>query len=390
MATDETSKSRSLKTDDTSVLTLIYKFHPIVGGAERQAKLLCRSLLESGVNTFIMTARLNKLPAKETIDGIEVIRTKVVSKDNKIAGFSYAFSLFIALFKHRKKIKIIHSHIMTLPAMVATLFGKIFRKPIIVKVSGGGNNGDIQQLKNSFMAKQKIVFLKTADKFISISSEITKELIELGIDEKKIASIPNGVDTGIFTPNENKSAARKKIGIEDRLTLCYVGRLVREKNVFLMLRAFKRLTQEHTVNLLIVGDGYCRDDMKRFITENKIGALVRMIGNVKDVESYIAASAIGLLPSLREGLSNSMLEMMACGVPVIASKVGGASDVIENNINGLLFDSNDEDALFKHMVALVTDEEKRMRLGENAHKTITEKYSIKKVTQAYIDLYESL
>jgi len=146
------------------------------------------------------------------------------------------------------------------------------------------------------------------------------------------------------------------------------------------------------VHLLLVGDGPERARLERLARDRKVSNLVHFCGATNDVGSYIHAADFGLLPSLQEGLSNALLEMMAAGLPVIATAVGGNVDVVRNDVNGVLVPPADAEQLAQSLVRIVQQPDLRYRLGMEARADVERRFSyealVTNMSAIYRDLYD--
>ncbi|MBI2572507.1 glycosyltransferase [Candidatus Woesearchaeota archaeon] len=180
-----------------------------------------------------------------------------------------------------------------------------------------------------------------------------------------------GIDIDRFRPYENKAAAKVKVGLDpSKFVIGYVGRISQEKNIHILLDAFKRLSDQHAVTLVLVGDGSKEHKEKLDLPLN-----CKVTGFVSNVESYLQAMDLFVMPSLTETTSLATLEAMSCGLPVIASKVGFMAHYIEKDHNGVFFSAANSAILAAKIEKLRRDPQKRKLLGENARRTIAYSYS---------------
>jgi glycosyltransferase involved in cell wall biosynthesis len=180
-----------------------------------------------------------------------------------------------------------------------------------------------------------------------------------------------GVDIDKFAPEADKFLAKTKVGIpSDRMVIGYVGRVSKEKNISVLVNAFKRLRHQKKVYLLIVGDG-----PEKQVAELKELPNCKVTGFVHNVEDYLKAMDIFVMPSLTETTSLATLEAMSTGLPVIATKVGFIKRYIVRNHNGLFFPRNSASMLAVKMEKLLRDREMRHMLGQNARKTVAYSFS---------------
>ncbi len=202
------------------------------------------------------------------------------------------------------------------------------------------------------------------------SLEIEELFNYVGIkSEKKVVHL--GIDVEKFLPTQDKIEAKKKVGINpDYKIIGYTGRIAREKDIMTLFRAFKKLKQERKdIQLLVVGDGL--KSHKRILSSDKD---VILPGAVSNVEDYLRAMDVYVLTSLTETSSLSTMEAMACEIPVITTKVGFVKRYVKDKENGLFFPKHNDLVLSIKINSLLNDEEQRKILGENARKTILERY----------------
>ena len=180
-----------------------------------------------------------------------------------------------------------------------------------------------------------------------------------------------GVDINTFTPAADKNYYKNKIGISpEKKVIGYVGRISREKNTLVLLEAFKKLERQNNVHLLLVGDGP-KDQTERFNTLNNC----TITGFKTDVNNYLKAMDVFVMPSLTETTSLATLEAMATGIPVIVSKVGYIKDYVKKDYNGLFFPKNSSKLLAAKIAKLLDNSELQEKLGKNARKTVIYSFS---------------
>ena len=190
------------------------------------------------------------------------------------------------------------------------------------------------------------------------------------------ALIPNYVETDVFKP---LNIAKKKGSI------CFIGRLTKQKNLFALLEALKGLP--YTIS--IIGLGEQEEQLKKFANKNEINAI--FLGNIPNHElpEILNQHELFILPSLWEGMPKTLLEAMACSMPVIGTKIDGTREVIEHRNNGILCDT-DSNSIRKAIINLMGDEALKQNLGESARRTIIENYSLDTLAEKELKLMEAL
>ncbi len=370
-------------TPEIRVAMLIQRYLPHVGGAERQLASLCPLLAAQGVTVQVVTRMHVPLPPNEIIDGVPVCRIRTPGP--KVIS-SFLFSLRSQAVLRRFRPDVLHAHELLSPSTTALLAKTFLGKPVLAKPLRGGTLGDIAKLKSRRSGALRIRSLRrSVDAFVAISDEIDAELRELGIPDRSIHRIPNGVDTDRFQPvtPDRKTGLRRELNLDGDPLVVFSGRLAPEKGVDILLAAWADLLREiPRAGLVVLGDGPEHDSLTRLAGER-----VRFVGPVDDVAPYLQAADIFVLPSLTEGLSNSLLEAMASGLAVVATSVGGARDIIIQEQNGFIAEPGKAQNLLHAILVLCRDTELKQRLGVEARRTIVDGYALPTVAARLTELY---
>jgi glycosyltransferase involved in cell wall biosynthesis len=215
-----------------------------------------------------------------------------------------------------------------------------------------------------------------------------KFLIErLGYDPAKVIVIRNGVDAAGRSPSENK---RRELRLNDGDVLVgAVGRLDRQKGFETLIEAMARL-KETSLRCAIIGDGPDRPRLEDLIRRRGLENSVRLLGEKDDVPSWLSAFDLYCLPSLWEGLPNSLLEAMALGLPVVASGVDGVPEAVTDGKNGLLVPPENPESLAAALESLLSDPVKRAALGAAAKAAVGERFTLARMIAEYERAYGNL
>ncbi len=367
------------------VIMVISQFYPLLGGAEVQARQLAGALVKKGVHVSVLTRRLKGVPPREVLDGVSVYRAIRTVPVPFLWGVFFMLSVFVFLYRKRKEYTIIHCHILQeFQTVVALFFKIIFNKKVIVKMSSSGETSDIKLLKRSLMGKLFYPLIKRVDAVVAVCKQSTRELINGGFSGERIAEIPNGVDLDRFAQRPPRRGLKVP-------TITFVGRLDRYKGVDFLLEAFKRvLSRGSNSRLLIVGSGPDETLLKDKAVRLHLEENIQFLGKREDVFSLLLDSDIFVLPTLSEGMSNVLLEAMACGLPVVATTVGGNCDLISNRHNGILVPPGDSGTLGEALMEILHDAPLARQLGDKARKTVQENYSMESITDRYLALYNRI
>lgn len=373
------------------VLMLSTSFYPLPpGGAERQAERLSAYLVQRGIQVTVLTKHMPELKRYETHDGYEIIRIPGFGP-GKVETFTFVLGAIWAMLFKIKRFDILHSHLVYAPGFAASIAGKLLGKKTIVRFRSSGPGSDLANSKRNLRGIFRMAVLKRlADCYIVLTQEMEDELILNGYDPKRIERMYNGVDANHFSPPAVKERNTELIP-KDKTVLLFVGRLTPDKNVPLLLNALKRaLSQCPNLYLILVGDGEEKEALIHLTDELNLQDYVKFVGSKPDVLEYLQMADIFVLSSLSEGISNSLLEAMSCGLACISTDVGAAKEILDDGRCGLIVPSDDVDGFTDAIVQLASDNSEIEKFGKLARLKIVNHYSIDAVGESYINLYQKL
>ncbi|SDT97032.1 glycosyltransferase [Desulfobacula phenolica] len=235
---------------------------------------------------------------------------------------------------------------------------------------------------------RKLLFLKPIS-IVAVSNDICKWLNEtVKVPAVKICTIINGVDTNKFLPPPDKAAAKIKIGVDPSpMVIGSVGRMDKVKNYEMLLTASSMIDSASSPFCMVfVGDGPERKCLEQCARDKHLKNVV-FAGQQENVVDYLQAFDLFVLPSVAEGISNTILEAMACGLHVIATDVGGNTELIEDKKNGTLVHLNDVEALADRIGWSLANPEASRRIGEFALKLCIQRFSLERMVLEYENLY---
>jgi sugar transferase (PEP-CTERM/EpsH1 system associated) len=210
-----------------------------------------------------------------------------------------------------------------------------------------------------------------------------------GIPPQKVQVIYNGIDTAKFN-NGDINTNRLEFGLnKQHIVIGCIARLDRVKNIQLLIKAVADLKCK-LVRLLIVGDGPEMDNLKKLSEDQKITNQIVFSGRRNDIPELLQIMDIYVQPSFFEGISLTILEAMACGLPVVATQVGGNPEIITDKYDGILIESDNTDELIQALTLLIKSEERRKILAEQARATIEKRFSLSLMVDNYANLFKGL
>jgi glycosyltransferase involved in cell wall biosynthesis len=238
-------------------------------------------------------------------------------------------------------------------------------------------------------------------RYIATSGDIEREFGERGLDTSRVLRIPNGVDTGLFRPvegTEERDRLKRELGLPPGPLVAFVGMLIPRKNVHVLLEAFVRVRASNPeAHLVIVGPppppgstSRYPEQLNEIVRGANASAGVTFAGRVPSSAPYLRAADVFAFPSAQEGMPNVLLEAMACGIPSIASRISGTTDIVRDGDDGFLFEPTDVDALARRLDELLADSARRRTIGEAARRRVLGSYSLDAVAVRYIALYDEL
>jgi glycosyltransferase involved in cell wall biosynthesis len=245
------------------------------------------------------------------------------------------------------------------------------------------------QDKQKFFQPFATFALRQADRIIALGSDLKRQAATQGCKESKIITMNVGVNMQRFKPLD-KVKTRKELKLADVFTVLYVGNLIKLKRVDAVIRCFSEVCMEHDMQLVIIGKGPEEDRLKTIASSYGCSGKISFKGYISysNIPSYVASADVLMLLSESEGLPGCIQEAFACGVPVIATAVGGIADLVINNENGFLVQTWEEAR--DHLKDMVTDQDLSSRLGTKAYRFSQNNLSLERIASDLDDLYKSL
>jgi len=372
------------------IIFVIRYFHPFIGGLEKKVLTLASQLIQRGVSVEVVTSRLHRsCRAHELINGVPVCR--LLSPRIKVFGaLVFLFCLFIYLIKKRHQYTIVHAFQVGYSSALAISLGTFLRKKTVLNLSGSGSGGDIQRHRRTPWGIIFLVLCRLAARIVVLNKQMVKELRAIFYNDDFIALIPNGVDLITYRKHSDSTTLKSALQIDEGKIIVYTGRLSPEKGVDFLIRAYAALPVSVLERLYIVGDGPERERLLDLIKQLHLGDRVVMAPGVEDVSSFLQLADVFVMPSHFEGLSNSILEAMACGVPVIATRVTGNVDLIEDGVTGLLVSPGAVKEMAEALLTILTDHEKGENLRRRALEMVQHNYNLNTMVERYSNLYKRL
>lgn len=227
------------------------------------------------------------------------------------------------------------------------------------------------------------LIVQSSDRLIAVSRSVMKHAIEdLGAPSFKTFVIPNGVNTRAYLPNTHKGKD---------VIVTFIGRLIGNKGPNYLIRAAPSILKNHPeVHFYIIGEGPLKDKLIKIATLRKLKDRVHFFGSVPDVLPFLQETTVFVRPSLTEGMSLTVLEAMACGLPIVASNVEGNVEIIDNGKTGYLVPPADSKALAEAIIFLLDNRKIASEIGRSARKKTEKFYDWEQIADQTLKIYLSL
>lgn len=368
----------------------------VYGGAERSAYNMVKNLCKKKIDLIVFSTSFSSESYIETFDHFMVYR---YGTNIKLLSTNISFGMFWKTLKHDIDIANVNFDIPPGP-FAGLLYAKMKKVPLVINY-----RGDWVDDYGSFFRKTCISFfnrylvdrlLLQADVIISPTERYIMESKFLGKYRDKIVVIPNGINLEDFDIDIPKYECRNILNLQlNEYILLFVGTLGPHKGPDILLKSFSLLAATFSnISLVFVGDGVMKDDLKKLARNLNIESKVKFVGYQSDIHKkimYYKSSDIFILPTVgeHEVFGNVNLEAMACGIPIVASSIGGIPDLVENGVNGLLVPPRNVDELSKAILYLLKNEDIRIKMGKNG-KEKAKFYSWELIAEKTKKVYEQL
>jgi glycosyltransferase involved in cell wall biosynthesis len=346
-----------------------------LAGTEIATYNIATYLARWGHEVHVITSLDEGLPKASLEEGFYVHR--IFWRKIRFLGI---ISFWIKIFWHLKKIKPDIIHVQSVGIGIPGFLAKIvLKKPFVVY--GRGSEVYLPLMFTNTISK---LVLKNADAVIALTEDMKGEMQK--IYDRDIFVIPNGINLERFK-NLSKGDIRGKGG----KTILFVGTLCPVKGLTYLIEAMKITRDKNKdIRLMLVGSGEERVHLEVLIKKLKLKKCVNFIGKVpnEEVPEYMFASDVFVLPSLSEGFPNVVLEAMASGLPIVATNVGGLSEIIKDGENGFVVEPKSPKQIAEMVLMLLEDDELRERISKNNKKRVKD-YSLESVVARLEEIYRS-
>jgi glycosyltransferase involved in cell wall biosynthesis len=360
------------------------------GGVEKVVFELSRGLSSAGANVDVFTLQTAGGPCLEEAGGVRVHRVPALQM-TKLLGLQSAASPRLVTYAvdqlMRLRPDVIHVHNrFFFTSLIAAAAAKALNIPLITTLHLGSLEALPLPQRLPVLAYERLLgrtIIQASERVIAVSQAVADYTRRLGATPEKTQVQPNAVDSDAFRP---RLTARK-----GPPRIAFVGRLIQNKGPQYLMAAIPRLVErEPAAEFWFVGDGPMRACLEETAQNLGVAENVRFLGVRQDVAGLLNESDIFVRPSLMEGMPLTVLEAMACGLPVVATPVGGTAELVTEGKTGLLVPPRNVDALTTALQRLIDSPQLRAELGANGRRLVEKDYGWQRISRETLAVYEDV
>ena len=390
-----------------NVAMVTYQFPPMFAGGARHALELARALKGHGIESFFIGANLTHSRAEETFEGFRVFRF-TPRGPGRIRYLTYALQVCRKLSAERDSFDILHFHSIRPFYFLIVAFAKLLKKPVVLSPTLIGHDDPMSLKDKPFLWQLEGRIYRYYDKVICKSTAMRESCERAGLPRSIVESITGAIPCAApdspFRPASGPDEVRETrqaLGLPlDSFLVTFVGHIQPRKGSDLLFGAWDELLSERrfTGHLVLVGPydaegGSAFHAALRAVRDRANEKRIIFVGQVPyaDVPRYLRASDCFVFPSERESLGKAVIEAMACGVPVICTRIPGVTeDIVDNGVDGVVIERRDPMDLAAAIFKLKQEAALRRTLSLNAIDKVRRKFSLAEVTERHRELYKSL
>lgn len=299
---------------------------------------------------------------------------------------------------------IIHAHSPLLNGWPAHFIAKRAHIPLVYEVrafweDAAVDHGTAQPNSFKYRASKKLdtMLMRRADKIVTLSRTMREEILARGIEENKVYVVPNAVDASRFRPTKKKRSLVEQLGLNNSRIVGFIGSFYHYEGLDLLIRAFEKAwTPNHSLKLLLVGDGFEYERIKQLSAASPVGEHLTLTGRIdySKICDYYSLLDIAVFPRYKMRLTDLVcplkpLEAMAMEIAVVGSDVGGIREFIQHEETGLLFKPGDADALASAITRLCESSDLCKKIGSRGRKAVWQNWHWPVVIKRYVEIYRA-
>ena len=391
-------------TQELTVVMLTWEFPPrIIGGISPHVYYLSKSLAENGVKVYVVTCDFPDAPQHEVVNGVEVFR--IDSYKNPSPDFAtWVYLMNVNMQKEAAalvnslggNVDVFHAHDW-LVANAGIGLKHVFRKPLLATMHSteiGRRNGIHFDYERMIHETEAWLTYESWRVICCSDYMVSHVRWAFGLPGDKLVMISNGVNAGVYAKAEGEdlSQFRSKFALPDEKIVLFVGRLVYEKGIHVLVNVVPKVLEKVNAKFIIVGNGYMREQLSSLVRNIGLAHKVLFTGFVDDetLRKLQKCADVSVVPSLFEPFGIVALEAMAARSPVVVSDTGGLSEIVEHDVTGVKVYPDNPDSLVWGITKVLLDETYTNQIKANAYKKVQEKYDWNKIAQQTKGVYEAV
>lgn len=381
------------------VLLVAGAYSPELSSGGLQSAAVARVLGPRLDAVVLTTSSEPTLRRQDEVDGVPVSRI-YIDVNSRLSFVRALAGMAVALVRLLPRVDIAHIQGYSTKNILIMALAKLFGRPVILHLQTARHDEP-----SAVKGQGRLAWCaySTADLYLSVSPGLTASYLATGLPADRIREVPNGVDASRFRPASpgERASLRARLNLPaSRPLVLFVGVISPDKQPHVLLDAWLRLQQDPATasTLVLVGatDPALFELADRLIDQLRATARasgfadrVLFVPPTNQIQDYFRAADMYVMPSLREGLPIALLEAMACGLPCVASRLPGATDVmVEDGVNGRLVAVGDVGAFAAAIAGLLAAPEVAARLGAAARRTVEDRYTMERVADLWFDAYQ--
>jgi glycogen synthase len=387
-----------------NVMMFSWEFPPrVIGGISPHVYFLSKSLAKNDVKVHVITCDFPGAPEHEIIDGVEVHRVDSYKNPSPdFATWVYLMNMNMQkeaaaiAAKLSEPIDVFHAHDW-LVATTGIGLKHVFRKPLLVTMHSTeiGRRDGLHTTTERMIHETEAWLTYEAWRVVCCSDYMVAHVKwAFGLPPDKLAMVPNGVNPHVYEGLERHDLRefRLKFALPHEKIVLYVGRLVYEKGIHILINAIPKVLAKADAKFVIVGSGYMQEQLSNIVKSMGLEHKVLFTGFV-DEDSLLKlqkVADVSVVPSLFEPFGIVALEAMAAKSPVVVSDTGGLGEIVQHDTTGVKVYPNNTDSLAWGIVKVLADDGYARHIRQSAHRVILERYDWDKIAQQTRELYEAV
>lgn len=363
--------------------------YPVIGGLQKQAHELNRELLRLDCELLVLSGKHARGDASsEMVDGVPVRRSPRIGQLRLRLIFNAIWMVWHVFLK-AGRYDVVHIHNLSTIGVLAAVAARSRGTSVLMKLPNVGKLG-IPGLCKKVFGNNVLYLLRSVSAFVAMAEASVVELQDIGTPARKVFQMVNGINVERF---DEKTTSEKDEPEQERIKVIFTGRFVPQKGLDELLNAWGMLHRDGKLNgalLQLVGDGSELASLQQLSREFGLSESVDFMGFRDDVPSLLQQASIFVLPSHIEGNSNSILEAMAAGLPIVATDAGGTRMQVGVAASDWIVPAQDVPALSRCLGEMLESADLRSKMGALMRTRIEEHFDIRVVARGYQSAYEAL